>query len=375
MLWDFQVFLGDSPAVELDNVQQVSINAGRQALLDNFSAATAQISIRYPNGYSSPISGLTPGAVIVVKAVEMGTATPVMTVFNGFVSDVQVSYGIPYKSGVGPADYLTISCESALARLSRASGNGYGMAANSVVAQIVNMYDETNVPYAVYGASTFSDASGTIVSGSWAEWLNQLAATFAGRIVDGDAVVFAGYDPTRNVTSMAFSDSPSGDDVQYVAIEFDSLAQNYFTQVTVDPESYAAVTVSNIPAGETARNYTVNTYNGSDAQTVDLANFYLNQFSTPTLGISSLTVNMNDDTAAGLQVLWADIPVADTPQAMQVNVEFRGQTFPCVIEGFTFSATPQSQMVTFYLSDASLNNFLVLNNPTLGRLDYNRLGF
>lgn len=372
---DFQVFLGQTPSVELENIQQVSINAGRQALVDNFSAATAQITIRYPDGYANPISGLTPGAVIVIQAVELGTASPIMTLFNGFVSDVQVSYGIPYADDVGPADYLTISCESALARLSRASGNSYGMAAGTVSAQLANMYTQTLVPYSVYGSATNSQASGAVVSGSWADWLNQLAITFGGRIVDGNVVVFAGYDPTENVTSMSFSDAPSGNDVQYVAIEFDSLAQNYFTQITVDPESYAEVTVSNIPAGDTARNYTVNTYSGSDGQALDLANFYLNQFGTPVLGISSLTVNMNDDTANGLKTLWADIPVADTPQGMQVSVDFRGETFSCIIEGFTFSATPASQMVTFYFSSAELNNYLVLDNAVLGQLDYNRLGF
>lgn len=375
MLWDFQVFLGQTPSVELDNIQQVSITAGRQALVDNFSAATAQITIRYPDGYASPISGLAPGAVIVIQAVELGTASPIMTLFNGFVSDVQVSYGIPYADNVGPADYLTVNCESALARLSRASGNGYGMAAGTVSAQLANMYTQTLVPYSVYGSATNSLASGATVSGSWADWLNQLAITFGGRIVDGNVVVFAGYDPTENVTSMSFSDTPTGNDVQYVAIEFDSLAQNYFTQVTVDPESYAEVTVSNIPTGDTARNYTVNTYSGSDGQALDLANFYLNQFGTPKLGISSLTVNMNDATANGLKTLWADIPVADTPQGMQVSVEFRGQTFSCIIEGFSFSATPASQMVTFYFSSAELNNYLVLDNAVLGQLDYNRLGF
>lgn len=374
MQWDFGVYLGSTPT-ELTNVQQVSINAGRQALLDNFSAATATVTIRYPDGYASPISGLVPGAPISISATELGTVYPVMTMFDGFVTDVQVSYGIPYAGGVGPADYLTITCESCLGRLSRATGNGYGMAADTVLAQIVNMYNQTNVPYAVYGTSTYSQASGTTVNGSWADWLNQLASTFGGRIIDGSSVVFASYEPTRNATSMSFSDNPVLYDVRYNAIEFDSLSQNYFTQITVDPESYATVTVSDIPTGDTARNYTVSTYSGSDGQALDLANFYLNQFSEPQLGISSLTVNMNDDRSEGLFTLWSDIPVADTPQGMQVSVDFRGTTYTCIIEGFQVSATPQSQMITFYFSDASLNNYLVLNNSFFGRLDYNRLGF
>jgi hypothetical protein len=373
MQWDFSVYLG-SPFVELSNVQQVSINAGRQALLDNFSAATATVTIRYPNGYTSPISELVPGTVIKIEATELGTVGPVMVVFRGFISDVQVAYGIPYAGGVGPADYLTINCESILAKLSRASGNGYGMAAATVINQLSAMTGQTNIGCVAYGSSTYTNVGGATVSGSWADWLNQLASTLGARLTDGLNVGFVSYDPTLQINAMSFSDSPTGNDVQFNAIDFDSLAQNYFTQITVDPESYAEVTVSNIPAGETARNYTVNTYSGSNGQASDLAYFYLGQFSDPKLGISALSVNMNDDTADGLFDLWYSV-LNDTPVGYTVDVEFRGSTLPCIIEGFAVSATPQSQMMTFYVSDASLNNFLILDDATFGQLDYNRLGF
>jgi hypothetical protein len=39
------------------------------------------------------------------------------------------------------------------------------------------------------------------------------------------------------------------------------------------------------------------------------------------------------------------------------------------------SATPAGALFTYYVSGADLNAYLVLDNPTFGRLDYNKLGY
>jgi len=59
----------------------------------------------------------------------------------------------------------------------------------------------------------------------------------------------------------------------------------------------------------------------------------------------------------------------------QVGVTFRGTTYQCIIEGVTMSATPAGASFTYYVSGADLNAYLILNNTTFGRLDYNRLGY
>jgi hypothetical protein len=39
------------------------------------------------------------------------------------------------------------------------------------------------------------------------------------------------------------------------------------------------------------------------------------------------------------------------------------------------SATPAGASFTFYVSGADLNAYLILDNPTFGTLDENRLGY
>ncbi len=378
MLWDFTVSLNDGYTIEdVSNVVQVSISSGRQSLLDNFSSTRATVTVRYFDSATNPLTLLKPGTNVYIVA-SNSPSTP-MEVFDGYISDVSVAYGIPFNDTTdeGNADILTIQCEGALARLARASGNNYAMAADTVANQMAAMALQTNVNYwlPTGGTPALQAAGGATVSGSWADWLNQLANTFGGRLFDDTTITLTG------ATAYAVSDNDFSDNaatattMRYNVIEFDSLAQNYFTQVTVDPVSYAEQTASDIPAGQTARNYTLETYSGSASQASDLANFYLNQFSEPALAISAISVNMNDPTAQYLNNLYAKNIYGQAPIGVQVNVTFRGATYPCIIEGVEMSATPASQMVTFYLSSQELNNFLVLNNSVFGKLDENRLGF
>ena len=378
MLWDFQASLDDGYTIEdVTNIIQFSVSSGRQSLLDNFSSTRATLTVRYFDATTNPLTLLKPGTRVAVSAKY--TPSMGMQVFEGYISDVSVAYGIPYNdtTDVGNADILTIQCEGELARLARASGNNYAMAANTVANQMAAMALQTNVNYwlPTGGTPALEAAGGATVAGSWADWLNQLANTFAGRLFDDTTVTLTGA-TAYAVSDYNFSDNAAtANTMRYNVIEFDSLAQNYFTQVTVDPVSYAEQTASNIPAGQTARNYTLETYSGSASQGLDLANFYLNQFSEPALAISAISVNMNDASAQYLLNLYGYNIYGQAPIGVQVNVTFRGATYPCIIEGVEMSATPASQMVTFYLSSQELNNFLVLNNSVFGKLDENRLGF
>ena len=112
-----------SGTVALTNVQNITVNVGRQRQLDQYSTSTATVVLRYPTGYASPIAQLVPGTVIRIANNANDYAS-----FKGKISNVQAQYGMPYSAGVGSADYLTISCEGSLAEFGRKSGGGYAMA-------------------------------------------------------------------------------------------------------------------------------------------------------------------------------------------------------------------------------------------------------
>ena len=143
-------------------------------------------------------------------------------------------------SSVGNDDYLTISVEGALAKLARTNGNDYVMNADYADNQITNASTQSGV--AIFGYPTYffdtRELALKTISGSWADWLNNVAFTFAGRIDDNDnAVLIRNYQPSEVITTQSFSDVTGTNKVQYDQINFDTLAQNYYTQVTVVPVS------------------------------------------------------------------------------------------------------------------------------------------
>lgn len=377
MLWRARVYYyptGSGPlGTELSNVQQVSVFCGRQKLTDSYGSSRATITVRYPTGYVTPLTDLKPSVRVVIRAQTIETVPKSFNLYDGFISDVSVQYGMPYAGGVGPADFLTIDCEGGLARLARATGNGYGMAAATLETQLDNAQTQSKVNLFEPATIKNTPIGGATVDGSWADWLNQVVSTIAGRLADVGGVNVFGQSPAAYVTT-PFTDAGNG--MTYNQIEFDSLADNYYTQVVIDPVSYAEVIKSNVPTGEAPRTYVVNTYSSSDQQAVDLGSFLLSQFDNPELGIAQFSVNL--DGLNGYEQQFRDVMmsvVGSNAVGVQVPVVFRGTTYNCVIEGYNFTGTPGSQSMTFYVSDNSLNNFLVLDNPVFGQLNNNKLGF
>ena len=160
----------------------------------------------------------------------------------------------------------------------------------------------------------------------------------------------------------------------YSTIDFGSLADNFYTQVTVDPENFAAQTVTKSGATAPFRTYNVNTFNASTSQATDYANYLLNNYDTPSFAIQSFSCAASAQSSFKLDKIGASnyLPAA---VGTQVEVTFRGSTFVCIIEGVTMSATPNETIFTYYVSGADLNAYLILDNVQFGKLDENRLGY
>lgn len=349
------------------NVQSVSINAGRQRPLDQYNANTATVVLRYPTGYASPNPSFVTDTW--VRILVRRDTDAYKQIFTGRISDVQVQYGIPYQSGVGNADYVTLSLEGNFAAWGRMSGNNYVMAADIFNTQINVANGVTGLKGGVisgYGSQT--PFPSTTISGTWGDWINKCVLTMNGRLIDtGDIIVVANQYYKIPAVYGGFSDTTNdAENHIYEQIQFASYADNYYTQVTVSPESYTAQTVQQgvIPY----RTYTVNTFNNSTGQALDYANYLLSTYGTRAVRIESVTCNLNAQNG--------DIPGYGVGSiGTEITVQFRGQLFRCVIEGMTFSGTPASASVTFYFSAQDLNNYLILNDAVYGKLDSNKLGY
>lgn len=353
--------------VEITNVLEVNCNIGRRSQLDAYRANTASVTIRYPSGFASPNAAYVPGTEIRITTVHNSLERQV---FRGEISDVSITYGKPYASSTGPADVLVLDCESYFATMGRAQGNGLSLTAGTLSSQCNTIFSSRgfNVT-AVSGFGADTQFAATTLNGTIADWVNLAALTMNGRVHDAGPTVglllFNQYYKPAGAYN-AFADTGAVGFEPYVDITFDSLANNYYTQVVVDPESYAEQTVQTGAAPY--RTYKVNTLNASTGQALDYANYLLSTYQTPVLAISSFRVFIDDTTSNpsyGCTDLGSVIPVT-----------FRGTTFQCIIEGATYSGNPERGVyVTYYVSGQDLNNYLLLNNTVFGQLNYNKLGY
>jgi len=362
--------------IPLTNVQSITLNTGRQRQLDQYNASTGTIEIRYPTGYASPLSYLIPGNYIRVENLTTG-----MVLTSAYISNTVIEYGIPYVGGVGNSDRLTVSIEGVFAQLGRQQGEGYAMPADTLYDQLDIAGGASHVPMNTAVTNT-QPLSGTTVSSTWGDWLNKVLLTLNGRLWDFDDINMRISTPfEQKVGTINFSDVANNATNQvYNALSFGSYGDNFYTQVTVDPEGFAPVTVDT-GVGGNYRTLLMNTLNASTSQATDFANYLLANYNDQSFELLSFSCLAEAQTVFKLDQISAYYPGYGVETGFgslpgtQVNVTFRGTVFSCVIEGATMSATPESSTYTYYVSGADLNSYLLLNNAVFGRLDYNKLGY
>lgn len=353
----------------LTNVQEVAFRGGRRSQLDAYNASTATIIARYPSGYASPIAALVPGTAIEILTPNVANPYGIY----GKIRNVNVTYGIPYAANVGVADYIEIEVEGAFAEAGRMNGASYAMAAETLSSQITTMNAQTGL---TASSNTSQQMAATTINGTWGDWVNSSLVSINGRMADFGAIggIFIRSPYVASTCSVNFSDTTNNATNQiYDQIRFDAIADNYYTQVQVDPESYAIQTVTQAGATLPYRTLTVNTLNSSTSQAADLATFLLSQYGTQKFAISQISCSAEAQNSFQLDKL--GLSGAQECIGAKVNVAFRGTTYTCIIEGISFNATPESARWTFDVSGADLNNYLVLNDAVFGKLDNNKLGY
>jgi hypothetical protein len=362
----------------LTNVQGINIKMGREKQLDAYNASTAEIEIRYPSGYASPIADLKTGTYIKVESPN--NIDTIGACFLGRIRDVQVRYGIPYVGSVGNADYLTISCEGFFAAVARMNGENYPLASGAPQTQLTASQAETGVTGTYFRPQgTDPVMVGLNITGTWGDWYNQLLTTLNGRMWDMNALdtiyVVSPFlqNPINEASTAVFSDTPTSGQFSYDQIDFNSYADNYWTQVSLTPLGGSVVTVTQVGATSPYRTYTINTLNSSTGQATDFANYLASLYGTPQFRIASISCLVTGSFNSQIDILGNQTPVSYP--GMRISVKFRGTTYSAIIEGVTISATPESSRYTFTLSSAEQNNYLILDSTVYGTLDFNKLGY
>jgi len=350
----------------LTNVQSVSGFCGRQKLVDTFEPSRMTIGVRYPTGYASPITALVTGTQIRVK--RTGATNEI---WRGRIRNVVVSYGIPYQGGIGNADLLTLECEGSLAEFGRLQGNDQVITQDLVYWLLSDVTTYTGLTI----GTTFTEANSptlatSTVSGSYAEWLNTLANSVGATIKDGSGQLGVNTKDFVGTLPVEFSDVLNNATHQvYDGIQFDAQAADYYTQVEVNTNGVGTVTaqVGSAPY----RTLRISTFNVSTLQAQDVANYWLGIYNPPTFGINEITCLAEAQNVMDLELGygWWDLI------GYRTNVTFRGTTYYMTILGVSLDATPDSARYTYYVADASLTPYLILDDPVFGLLDENKLSW
>jgi hypothetical protein len=358
---------GTSFALDIDDLQSISINIGRQQIQDPFKASTAVISGRNPQN----LPAFTIGDTIELTVFQGGNSVSGLiqdVAFVGLVADIAIEYG-----NIQALDRYTINIEDALAVAGRTftstsfswSAGITTFAAAEAVAADIGYTIENYYPTYTSGSTVSAQSPGTTNA---LQILNQLAATEQGRLFSTGYAQLAWVNRTalsEDASIVTFNPVDGSVDCMYEAVTFRSFADSYYEGVIVEPEGLTPQLF-----GSDGRTYTMKSYDQTTTQAGNLAAYVkatleVNQAAPQSITAISEVQGNNTGLLAALQ--------AGT--GVRAELQSRMGIYDVIIEGATVTATPEQTRMTFNVVSADALNFFILDNATFGVLDQNRLGF
>jgi hypothetical protein len=374
---DYKVQYFDGAAwVDIDDLVSLSCNIGRKQVTDVWPVSNASFTFRYPTGFASPNTDLL--VDVPIRFFTPSLASP--AAWTGFIKDVRVLWGMPFASGVGEADQLVIEAEGALGRWGRTQGDGFTGSNNLANGQLTEVTNHYGLSW--NGNLTSEPVQAVATDGPLLGWLQKFINTVQGRLLDGapraladDAnrrgSIFISSNASSSATTVNFSDvANNANNAVYNVLDFDSLADNYITQVTVQAPGLADQTAE--IGSEPYRSFVLDTLAVTTAQSLDLANYFLAAVDDQVVAPNVVSVVSSAQVSATIDTMGAD-PFCFLP-AFKTKITFRGTEFVCQIEGASLTANPEQTRITYYLSSAEANPYFILDSATFGVLDQNKLG-
>lgn len=355
---------------ELLDVLSFSADIGRTGIVDTYSPSSATVTYRRTSG-STPIPPI--GTMIYIVDYTTGSTAQQIAenndlVYVGYVRDAVVNWGINSAE-----DTVTIDCESYLAVLGRNVLPSTNFSHDNLADYIDTIETASGATITLVNAGSDEEIHQVTWTDSVAALMRLITNTVYGRMSEGVNAVTLLAKNTVRTAEWKFSDNNGGTYQEYDDIRYESLGDNYYTQVQVNyPNDNQAV------AGTGTRVLSIDTLARNATNASTLANYYKNTFGTPVMGLAQISAKASRQATFRLSKLVAPAGVQAGTYACvgtQMEVDFRGSILTVIVEGVSVSGDPNDSRYTFYVSPGDLNSYLVLNNSVLGRLDFNRLGF
>lgn len=349
---------GGSTWTTLSNITSIDLSNGRRTLSDGIRPGLVSLEGRVP----SSLPTLKIGDTLEVTITLFGTS--VLKYYR--LSDFVIHYGI-----VSNADTWIINGEDGIAFIGRSTYTGTWplvgppitnsrLAAADVMTQCGTYMDSfSGFNDQTVEAKTFAQASAGEVMQNL---VNTEQAIIVGNNING--ITWLGRGWQYNLTTVYASDDGSGTSpANYDQLVFRSLADNYGSLVNASNSTTTKTSGTSGPA------VNVPTYSNTAAQLQDVADFVRQVYSVQSQTPSEISFLLNS------QANNTAIRLGNSPGTYLLVTKFRGTTYTSIPLGVQITGTPESMRVKVFLQDATAYSFFVLNDPTFGTLDYNKLGF
>jgi hypothetical protein len=349
---------------QLDSVQSVNITQGRSNLSDTYRSATMRISGRNPEDL--PTIKVGDQIKVTLKAFDDGVAVTLPTwesVRIGRVANIEIDYGT-----IESMDTWTITTEDAMAVLGRAVVDVTVTAGTVSSAAAKQITDAAGVTMTIAaGATSTTVKATTFESANALDAFQTYANTEMAFVVQqGDELLWIprqGW--TYTGSAITFSDvlplDPSY--LQFQGLTVGNVADTVAQEVVISIRDGNTISTG---AGTTYLD--LQTYDGSDSQALDLANYvkalFTNEEPVP-FQLSYMLTGQDPELVFN----------ALATELRQIDVEYRGNTTKAIVMGFSISITPDVARASLNLLDIDQIPLFQLDIPSNGVLDQNVLGY
>ena len=359
--YDWKIIYDGS--VNILDAQSISIRKGRTQITDPFRGGTATITGR--NVAALP-------TIEIGKEIELVAEQGVndFTMFHGVVADVQITYG-----QLASMDTYEIHCEDSIARAGRGlTGDPFSWSAGltAYVAAEDVLFDAFLSSLVLTGSPVGSFVSGqSEPNQNVLNLLNKLVATEQGYLFADDPFtikwVARNEYPTQPLLG-TFTDGTAATinpTAPFNDVTFRSQADSFFDKAVVQAEGLLPRA-----SGTGNRVYTLQTYDQTLTQAANLADYLLatlqvQEFVPSTISAIS-EVQSNNVAIEAAQLAGS---------GRQCGLILRGVIYDVFVEGSTVTATPEQTRFTLNLVSSEALSFFILDSPTFGVLDQDKLGF
>lgn len=364
-----------------DATVSLSVTRGRSDYTQPFQAGRATLVCRNldgdfdPDNSAGPYFGaLQPGRRIRITS-NSASFLYAQTMYVGFITDLRLSYDI---SGQATATITAADGLSLLAQQSIDAGTTFlGQSTGNRFLAVLGL-PEVDYPFTVNAATGLSTCAAGTASGNVLQYLGQVATTEQGAIfvTKGGTLVFRNRYEILVAPTLTFTDSGSGQNYQGIerlvtALElYNELAANRAGQSDVIRTSATSKVLFGIrflDLGEVLFD--------TDGEVTDMLDFAMVRFASSNPRVTQVTTMLDGKaqiTVGALMLL--ELTDSVTVEFTPPNVALI--SVPCTIEAIQHQYTVgQGWRITFGFTPRDTSNYLLLDDPTLGRLDFNVLGF